>query len=84
MRKIYVIVNSYTDYCGTAIATDGGAFFNLDVAKVELRNYIKDIWGEILDEGTIENGFETDMLWSYEDGDYNVSMIEIHEVEIKH
>lgn len=84
MDKIYVIVNSYTDMCGTAIATDGGAFFNLDVAKAELRNYINDIWDNIIDKETIENGYETDMLWVYEDDDCNISMIEIHEVKIKH
>ena len=84
MGKIYVIVNTYTGFDGSAVATDGGAFFNLDVAKANLRNYVLDIWGEILDENTIEDCFETDMLWSYEDDICSVSTIEIHEIEIKH
>ena len=36
MKKIYVIVNTYTDFDGSAVATDGGAFFNLDVVVIFL------------------------------------------------
>ena len=32
-QTIYVIVNSYNDYEGMAVATDGGAFSTLEKAK---------------------------------------------------
>jgi hypothetical protein len=83
MKKIYVIVNTYTDFDGSAIATDGGAFFNLDVAKVNLYSYVFDIWEDVIDEDTIDNCFETDMIWFYEDDDGNMNKIEICETEIR-
>ena len=83
MKKIYVIVNTYTDFDGSAVAIDGGAFFNLDVAKVNLYNYVLDIWEDIIDEDTIDNCFETDMIWFYEDDDGNMNKIEICETEIR-
>ena len=43
-QTIYVIVNSYSDYNGMAVATDGGAFSTLEKAKEKFIEYLKEIW----------------------------------------
>lgn len=75
--KIYVIINTYTDAYGSAIATDGGAYTNENTAKMKLYDYVNNIFGDILDKETIDSCFETDRIWVYEGGDGDVSSIEI-------
>lgn len=77
MTKIYVIINTYTDVFGSAIATDGGAYTNENTAIQKLRDYIYGIWGEILDEDTIEEYFKTERVWYYRNDDGDESVIEI-------
>ena len=43
-QTIYVIVNSYNDYEGYAVATDGGAFSTFERAKEKFIEYLHEIW----------------------------------------
>jgi len=88
-QTIYVIVNSYNDYDGCAVATDGGAFSTLEKAKEKLIGYLHDVWDFRKDifytdeeynawlESCFQNSEKT--VWVYDDGD-SVSDISIHQV----
>lgn len=77
MKKIYVIINTYIDAYGSAIATDGGAYTNEKTAIQKLREYVYGIWGDILDEDIIEECFESNRVWIYRNDDGDESVIEI-------
>jgi hypothetical protein len=88
-QTIYVIVNSYDDYEGVAVATDGGAFSTLDKAKEAFINYLHEIWDyrkEILTneefDGWFESCFQNEekTVWVWDTGDC-VSDISIHQVK---
>ena len=42
-QTIYVIVNSYNDYDGMAVATDGGAFSTFEKAKEKFIEYLRNL-----------------------------------------
>lgn len=88
---IYVIVNSYNDYEGCAVATDGGAFSTFERAKEEFINYLHEIWDfrkEFYDtdeefnewfESCFQN--ENKTVWIFDSGD-SVSDISIHKTTL--
>ena len=89
-QTIYVIVNSYNDYEGMAVATDGGAYSTFEKAKEAFINYLHEIWDFRKDffdtdeeyykwlESCFQNEEKT--VWVYDDGD-SVSDISIHQVK---
>lgn len=88
-QTIYVIVNSYNDYEGVAVATDGGAYSTFEKAKEAFINYLHEIWDYrkelITDEEYykwLESCFQNEekTVWVYDDGD-SVSDISIHQVK---
>ena len=88
-QTIYVIVNSYNDYEGVAVATDGGAYSTFEKAKEAFINYLHEIWdyrkelitNEEFDDW-LESCFQNEekTVWVYDDGD-SVSDISIHQVK---
>lgn len=89
-QTIYVIINSYNDYEGVAIATDGGAYSTFERAKEAFIAYLHDIWDyrkEFFDTDEeyynwLESCFQNEekTVWVYDDGD-SVSDISIHQVK---
>lgn len=88
-QTIYVIVNSYNDYEGMAVATDGGAFSTLEKAKEKFIEYLHEIWDyrkELITNDEFNNWFEScfqneeKTVWIWDTGDC-VSDISIHQVK---
>ena len=88
-QRIYVIVNSYNDYEGVAVATDGGAYSTFEKAKEAFINYLHTIWDyrkELLTNEEFDDWFEScfqneeKTVWVYDDGE-SVSDISIHQVK---
>lgn len=90
-QTIYVIVNSYYDYDGMAVATDGGAFSTFEKAKEKFIEYLHEIWeyrkeffntDEEYDDW-FESCFQNEekSVWIYDDGD-SVSDISIHKTKL--
>ena len=89
-QTIYVIVNSYNDYEGMAVATDGGAFSTFEKAKEKFIEYLKEIWDFRKDfydtdeefNEWFESCFQNDekTVWIFDSGD-SVSDISIHQVK---
>ena len=88
-QTIYVIVNSYNDYEGGAVATDGGAFSTLEKAKEKFIEYLHEIWDyrkELLTNEEFDEWFEScfdneeKTVWIWDTGDC-VSDISIHQVK---
>lgn len=90
-QTIYVIVNSYNDYDGCAVATDGGAFSTLEKAKEKFIDYLHEIWDfrkEFYDteeefnewfESCFQN--ENKTVWIFDSGD-SISDISIHKTTL--
>ena len=90
-QTIYVIVNSYDDYDGCAVATDGGAFSTFEKAKEKFIEYLHEIWDfrkEFYDtdeefnewfESCFQN--ENKTVWIFDSGD-SVSDISIHKTTL--
>ena len=88
-KNIFVIVNSYNDYEGVSVATDGGAYSTFEKAKENLINYLHEIWDFRKDFYDTEEEFnewfnscfqnDEKSVWVYDDGD-SVSDISIHQV----
>lgn len=90
-QTIYVIVNSYNDYEGCAVATDGGAFSTFERAKEKFIEYLHEIWDfrkEFYDtdeefnewfESCFQN--ENKSVWIFDSGD-SVSDISIHKTTL--
>ena len=88
-QTIYVIVNSYNDYEGMAVATDGGAFSTLEKAKEKFIEYLHEIWDyrkELITNEEFDDWFEScfqneeKTVWIWDTGDC-VSDISIHQVK---
>lgn len=88
-QTIYVIVNSYNDYEGVAVATDGGAFSTLEKAKEKFIEYLHEIWDyrkELITNEEFDDWFEScfqneeKTVWVWDTGDC-VSDISIHQVK---
>ena len=88
-QTIYVIVNSYNDYEGMAVATDGGAFSTLEKAKEKFIEYLHEIWDyrkDLLTNEEFDEWFEScfqneeKTVWVWDTGDC-VSDISIHQVK---
>lgn len=88
-QTIYVIVNSYNDYEGMAVATDGGAFSTLEKAKEKFIEYLHEIWDyrkELITNDEFNKWFEScfqneeKTVWIWDTGDC-VSDISIHQVK---
>lgn len=88
-QTIYVIVNSYNDYEGMAVATDGGAFSTLEKAKEKFIEYLHEIWDyrkELITNDEFNDWFEScfqneeKTVWIWDTGDC-VSDISIHQVK---
>lgn len=88
-QTIYVIVNSYNDYEGMAVATDGGAFSTLEKAKEKFIEYLHEIWDyrkELITDEEFNDWFEScfqneeKTVWIWDTGDC-VSDISIHQVK---
>ena len=88
-QTIYVIVNSYNDYDGMAVATDGGAFSTLEKAKEKFIEYLHEIWDyrkELITNEEFDEWFEScfdneeKTVWIWDTGD-SVSDISIHQVK---
>ena len=88
-QTIYVIVNSYNDYEGMAVATDGGAFSTFEKAKEKFIEYLKEIWDyrkELITDEEFNDWFEScfqneeKTVWVWDTGDC-VSDISIHQVK---
>ena len=90
-QTIYVIVNSFDDYAGCAVATDGGAFSTLEKAKKKFIEYLHEIWDFRKDFFDTDEEFnewfescfqnENKTVWIYDDGD-SVSDISIHKTTL--
>lgn len=90
-QTIYVIVNSYDDCDGCAVATDGGAFSTFESAKEKFIEYLHEIWDfrkEFYDTDEefnewLESCFQNEekTVWVYDDGD-SVSDISIHKTTL--
>lgn len=90
-QTIYVIVNSYNDYEGCAVATDGGAFSTFERAKEKFIDYLHEIWDfrkEFYDtdeefnewfESCFQN--ENKTVWIFDSGD-SISDISIHKTTL--
>lgn len=90
-QTIYVIVNSYDDYEGCAVATDGGAFSTFEKAKEKFIEYLHEIWDfrkEFYDtdeefnewfESCFQNERKT--VWIFDSGD-SISDISIHKTTL--
>ena len=90
-QTIYVIVNSYNDYEGCAVATDGGAFSTFERAKEKFIEYLHEIWDfrkEFYDtdeefnkwfESCFQN--ENKSVWIFDSGD-SISDISIHKTTL--
>ena len=90
-QTVYVIVNSYNDYEGCAVATDGGAFSTFERAKEKFIEYLHKIWDfrkEFYDtdeefnewfESCFQN--ENKTVWIFDSGD-SVSDISIHKTTL--
>ena len=87
-QKIYVIVNSYNDYDGMAVATDGGAYSTFEKAKERFINYLHEVWDyrkELLTNEEFDDWFEScfqndeKSVWVWDTGDC-ISDISIHPV----
>jgi hypothetical protein len=90
-QTIYVIVNSYNDYEGCAVATDGGAFSTFERAKEKFIEYLHEIWDfrkEFYDTDEefnewFESCFQSKekTVWIFDSGD-SVSDISIHQTTL--
>ena len=90
-QTIYVMVNSYDDCDGCAVATDGGAFSTFERAKEKFIEYLHEIWDfrkEFYDTDEefnewLESCFQNEekTVWVYDDGD-SVSDISIHKTTL--
>lgn len=90
-QTIYVIVNSYNDYEGCAVATDGGAFSTFERAKEKFIEYLHEIWDfrkEFYDTDEEFNEWfeycfqnENKSVWIFDSGD-SVSDISIHKTTL--
>ena len=90
-QAIYVIVNSYYDYDGMAVATDGGAFSTFEKAKEKFIGYLHEVWDFRKDFFDTDEEFnewlescfqnEEKTVWIYDDGD-SVSDISIHKTTL--
>ena len=90
-QTIYVIVNSYNDYEGCAVATDGGAFSTFEKAKEKFIEYLHEIWDfrkEFYDTDEefnewFESCFQSEnkTVWIFDSGD-SVSDISIHKTTL--
>ena len=90
-QTIHVIVNSYDDYKGCAVATDGGAFSTFEKAKEKFIEYLHEIWDyrkEFYDtdeefdewfESCFQNKEKT--VWIFDSGD-SISDISIHQTTL--
>ena len=88
-KNIFVIVNSYNDYEGMSVATDGGAYSTFEKAKEKLIEYLHEILDFRKDffdtdeefEEWLNSCFQNDekSVWVYDDGD-SISDINIHQV----
>lgn len=90
-QTIYVIVNSYNDYDGCSVATDGGAFSTFEKAKEKFIEYLHEIWDfrkEFYDteeefnewfESCFQNEEKT--VWIFDSGD-SISDISIHKTTL--
>ena len=90
-KNIFVIVNSYNDYEGMSVATDGGAYSTFEKAKEKLIDYLHEIWDfrkvffdteEEFNEW-LNSCFQNDekSIWIFDSGD-SVSDISIHPVKL--
>ena len=88
-QTIYVIVNSYNDFEGVAVATDGGAYSTFEKAKEAFINYLHEIWDyrkELITDEEFNDWFEScfqneeKTVWIWDTGDC-VSDISIHQVK---
>ena len=89
-QTIYVIVNSYNDYEGYAVATDGGAFSTFEKAKEKFIEYLHEIWDyrkELITDEVFNDWFEScfqneeKTVWIWDTGDC-VSDISIHKTTL--
>lgn len=90
-QTIYVIVNSYNDYEGCAVATDGGAFSTFEKAKEKFIEYLHEIWDfrkEFYDTDEefnewFESCFQSEnkTVWIFDSGD-SISDISIHKTTL--
>lgn len=90
-QTVYVIVNSYDDYEGMAVATDGGAFSTFEKAKEKFIEYLHEIWDFRKDFFDTDEEFnewfescfqnENKTVWIWDTGDC-VSDISIHKTTL--
>ena len=88
-KNIFVIVNSYDDYEGMLVATDGGAYSTFEKAKEKLIEYLHEIWDFRKDFFDTEENYnewlnscfqnEEKSVWIYNDGE-SISDISVHQV----
>lgn len=90
-KTIFVIVNSYNDYEGMSVATDGGAYSTFEKAKEKFIEYLHSVWDFRKDFFDTDKEYEEWLdscfinkeksYWVYDDGD-SVSDISIHPVKL--
>ena len=88
-KNIFVIVNSYNDYEGMSVATDGGAYSTFEKAKEKLIEYLHEIWDFHKDFYDTEEEYnewfnscfqnEEKSVWIFDSGD-TISDISVHQV----